>query len=150
MADYYPLISHAVAGLGSYTPCESRRTLYERARAAQLSQLRVVSPALSEIEITRERLALEDAIRKVEREAAKRAREADAHTLEDLATAADNIAAAQAKRSSFINQTKAVADTYSSDEIIIESPSMIVTGAATGRLVNFWRWRSVPPRARFA
>jgi hypothetical protein len=76
MADYYPLIARAIAGLDPSAPGESRRALYERARAALIAQLRSVQPPLSESEITRERLALEEAVRKVESEAAQRAREA--------------------------------------------------------------------------
>ncbi len=74
MADYYPLIARAVAGLEKNTG-ENRRTLYERARTALVAQLRGVSPALDESEITRERLALEEAIRKIEAEAVRAARE---------------------------------------------------------------------------
>ena len=73
MADYYPLIARAVAGLDKNTG-ESRRALYERARTALVAQLRGVQPPLDESEITRERLALEEAIRKVEAEAARRGR----------------------------------------------------------------------------
>ena len=73
MADYYPLIARAVAGLEKNTG-ENRRALYERARAALVNQLRGVEPALDESDITRERLALEEAIRKLEVEAAKRVR----------------------------------------------------------------------------
>jgi len=76
MADYYPLIARAIAGLDPSAPGESRRALYERARAALISQLRSVQPPLSESEITRERLSLEEAVRKVESEAAQRARDA--------------------------------------------------------------------------
>ena len=43
-----------------------------------MAQLRGVSPALNESDITRERLALEEAIRKVEAEAARRSRMPDA------------------------------------------------------------------------
>ncbi len=71
MADYHPLISRAVAGLDRNTG-ENRRVLYERARTALVNQLRSVDPPLDESEITRERLALEEAIRKVEAEAAKK------------------------------------------------------------------------------
>jgi hypothetical protein len=74
MADYHPLIARAVAGLDKNTG-ENRRSLYERARVALVAQLRGVVPALDESEITRERLALEEAIRKVEAEAARNARE---------------------------------------------------------------------------
>jgi len=71
MADYRPLITRAVEGLGTST-AEARRTLYERARTALVAQLRGVKPPLSEAEITRERLALEDAIRKVEAESVRK------------------------------------------------------------------------------
>ena len=73
MADYYPLIARAVAGLDKNTG-ENRRALYERARAALVNQLRGVDPPLDESDITRERLALEEAIRRLEVEAAKRLR----------------------------------------------------------------------------
>ena len=73
MADYYPLISRAIAGLDKNTG-EGRRALYERARTALVAQLRGINPPLQEAEITRERLALEEAIRKVEAEAARRSR----------------------------------------------------------------------------
>jgi len=76
MADYYPLIARAIAGLDPNAPGESRRALYERARTALIAQLRSVQPPLSESEITRERLSLEEAVRKVESEAAQRARDA--------------------------------------------------------------------------
>ena len=74
MADYYPLISRAVAGLEKNSG-ENRRALYERARKALVDQLRGVQPALTETDITRERLALEEAIRKVETDAARQMRQ---------------------------------------------------------------------------
>ena len=75
MADYYPLVAKAIAGLEKNTG-EGRRALYERARTALVAQLRGMNdPPLTEAEITRERLALEEAIRKVEAEAARRGRE---------------------------------------------------------------------------
>src|SRR3954467_2870391 len=83
MADYYPLISRAVAGLEEING-ENRRALYERARSALLAQLRGVTPPVHESDITRprlaplnepdlprERLALEESIRKVEAESAR-------------------------------------------------------------------------------
>jgi len=72
MADYYPLIARAVAGLEKNTG-DGRRALYERARTALVAQLRSVNPPLSENDVTRERLALEESIRKVEAEAARKA-----------------------------------------------------------------------------
>jgi hypothetical protein len=75
MADYYPLVAKAIAGLERNTG-EGRRALYERARSALVAQLRGMSdPALTEAEITRERLSLEEAIRKVEAESARRPRD---------------------------------------------------------------------------
>src|SRR5580658_8675555 len=73
MTDYQPLIARAVEGLGKSTG-EARRALYERARSALVTQLRNVEPPLSESEITRERLSLEEAIRKVEADAARKLR----------------------------------------------------------------------------
>src|ERR1700685_2518700 len=73
MADYYPLIARAIAGLDPSAPGESRRALYERARAALIAQLRGVQPPLSESEITRERLSLEEGVRKGESRAGQRA-----------------------------------------------------------------------------
>jgi len=73
MADYYPLIARAVGGLERNTG-ENRRALYDRARSALVAQLRGVEPALNESDITRERLGLEESIRKVEAEASKRPR----------------------------------------------------------------------------
>jgi hypothetical protein len=70
MADYYPLISRAVAGLQKSSG-ENRRAVYDRARTALLTQLRSIQPALPESDITRERLALEESIRKVEAESAR-------------------------------------------------------------------------------
>jgi hypothetical protein len=43
MADYYPLISRAVAALDKNSG-ENRRAIYERARNALLAQLRGVTP----------------------------------------------------------------------------------------------------------
>lgn len=77
MADYYPLIARAIAGLDPNTG-EARRALYERARTALVAQLRGIQPPLQEAEITRERLALEEAVRKVEAEAARRSAPAGA------------------------------------------------------------------------
>jgi hypothetical protein len=102
MADYYPLIARAVAGLDKNTG-ENRRALYERARAALVNQLRGVDPPLDESDITRERLALEEAIRRLEVEAAKRLRpdspELDdkSHSLrdQDLRDFRDTVAEAQ-------------------------------------------------------
>src|SRR5689334_17488966 len=87
MADYTPLIQRAIDGLENNTG-ENRRVLYERARVALTAQLRGMDPPLEETEITRERLALEEAIRNVESEAARRGREQNGDGDFEAATAA--------------------------------------------------------------
>ncbi len=65
MADFHPILARAVAGLSDNSP-EARRAIYERARAALLAQLRGLDPPLSEAEIMRERLALDEAVARIE------------------------------------------------------------------------------------
>ena len=72
MTDYGELMARAVAALDKSTGA-SRRALYGRMRTALVEALRKVDPPLSESEITRERLSLENVIRKVEAEAVHRA-----------------------------------------------------------------------------
>src|SRR3984885_5628085 len=91
MPDYYGLIKKAVARLDSNAPLESRRALYERARVAQITQLRSIMPPLSEAEITIEQLELEAALRKIEADAVEAARDFCVPTLADLVAAADHI-----------------------------------------------------------
>lgn len=69
MANYYPLLARAIAGMPDST-AEQRAAVFDRARAALLAQLQSAEPQLSEADIARERLALEDAIRRIEDEAA--------------------------------------------------------------------------------
>ena len=66
MADYYSVISRAVAALQINT-FEDRRAIYNRARAAQAQQLGKRS--FNKTDFDRERLMLEEAIRRVEIEA---------------------------------------------------------------------------------
>jgi hypothetical protein len=67
MNDYYPVIARAVADRGTG---EARQSVYERARKA-IAQLHFNQPALLDADIAKERLALEEAIREVEAEAAR-------------------------------------------------------------------------------
>ncbi len=71
MPDYYPLLTRAVSGLERNTR-EARLAVFDRARQALLKQLKGVSPPLAEAEITRERLVLEEAIKRIESEAAQK------------------------------------------------------------------------------
>jgi len=75
MTDYFPLIDRAVAGLEQNTG-DTRRSIYRRARTVLDGQLRSLSERLSPSEILGERVALEEAIDKVELEAARRIRAA--------------------------------------------------------------------------
>jgi hypothetical protein len=68
MAEYYPLLARAVAALPDSTP-ESRRSIYERARAALVAQLRAVQPPIAEDDIAHESKMLDEAIAQLEAEA---------------------------------------------------------------------------------
>ncbi len=67
MADYYPLLAKAVAGLPNSTP-ETRRAIYERARAALIGQLRRMDPPVPEADLDREAESLEAAVARLEAE----------------------------------------------------------------------------------
>lgn len=69
MADYYPLLAKAVAGLNEAT-LEARQAIYERARKALSAQLRNLDPPIPEEAIEREAQALEIAVAQIETEAA--------------------------------------------------------------------------------
>ncbi|MGH6863458.1 MAG: hypothetical protein ACRECN_04175 [Methylocella sp.] len=71
MADYYPLLAKAVAGLPNAT-AESRHAVYERARGALFGQLRNLDPPVPEEAIEREAQALEVAVARLETEIVSR------------------------------------------------------------------------------
>jgi len=74
MTEFYPVLKRFVDGLTDNTAA-ARRTIYEKARTVLLERLRGQRPALPEKDITRERLALEEAVRRIEAEAARRLRD---------------------------------------------------------------------------
>jgi hypothetical protein len=67
VAEYYSLIFQAVSR-SEPNAAETRGKIYDRARTAMLLQLRSVIPSITESDIGREQLALEEAIKKVETE----------------------------------------------------------------------------------
>jgi len=69
MAEYYALLTRAVGRLQPNTE-GSRREVYVKARNALIQQLKAIQPPLSPSEISKQRLELEEAIRKVERDMA--------------------------------------------------------------------------------
>src|SRR5690242_7426040 len=69
MADYYQLIARAVSGLPQNTP-DTRKAIYDRARRALVNQLRGIQPPVPESGIERESKSLEEAIARLESEAA--------------------------------------------------------------------------------
>lgn len=70
MADYYSILKKTIASLPENNG-SARRSVYSRARNAIVNQLKAYEPPLSPSEITAEQLRLEEAIRKVEAEAAR-------------------------------------------------------------------------------
>lgn len=68
MTDYYAVLKKAVSGFESESG-DARRSVYDKARTALIGQLKSIDPPLTTSEISRQRLELEEAIRKVEREA---------------------------------------------------------------------------------
>jgi hypothetical protein len=83
MADYYPLIARAVEGLTERT-LEARRAVYERARTALVTQLRSLNPPLSETDINRETVSLDNAISRVEAEYAPEPAGLDLEAFSDM------------------------------------------------------------------
>jgi hypothetical protein len=67
MAEYYAVLKKAVRGLDAGS-AEARRAVYDKARNALIGQLKAIDPPLAASEISRQRLELEEAIRRVERE----------------------------------------------------------------------------------
>jgi len=69
MADYYSLLARAVAALPQSSR-ETRAAVYERARKALLTQLRAIQPPAAEADIAAQSRALDEAIARIEAEAA--------------------------------------------------------------------------------
>jgi hypothetical protein len=67
MPDYYPLLVRALAALDINT-AKTRRVVYGMARDALIKQARAIEPDIHEVDLTKERLKLERATRKVEAE----------------------------------------------------------------------------------
>src|SRR5213075_873621 len=70
MTDFYPMVLAALSKLDRNTE-ETRQALYQRARTTLASRLRQLDPPLSEQRIMEERLAFEEAIRRVEADCAQ-------------------------------------------------------------------------------
>ena len=67
MADYYRLLSSVIEALEG-TSAEVRRRLYESARTGFLEQMRKREPHLADSYINQQQIAMEEAIRRVEKE----------------------------------------------------------------------------------
>ena len=70
MADFYPLLSGAVANLPQNTAA-ARQALYERVRGMLQHQLQSANPTIGTAELDRERRGLEEAIDRIEAEAGR-------------------------------------------------------------------------------
>jgi len=64
MADYYTVLQRAVAALPENTGA-GRRAIYDKARAALVRQLETIQPPLPAAEIAKQRLSLEEAVRRI-------------------------------------------------------------------------------------
>lgn len=73
MTDFYSVLQRAVASLPDGSGPQ-RRAVYDKARKALLKQLQSFDPPLPSSDVTSQRLALEDAIRKIENEIARQIR----------------------------------------------------------------------------
>ena len=73
MTDFYSVLQRAVRSLPDGSGPQ-RRQVYEKARKALIKQLQSFDPPLSSSDVTSQRLALEDAIRKIENEIARQNR----------------------------------------------------------------------------
>jgi hypothetical protein len=69
MADFYPVLSKAIAGLADQSP-KTRAAIYDRAKLVLLTQLSKMQPPLPEAEIARQQQALDEVIARIEREQA--------------------------------------------------------------------------------
>jgi len=67
VADYYQLLSGVVTALEDNSAAVRRR-IYENMRTGFLEQMRKRDPPLADAHVTQEQIALEEAIRKVEKE----------------------------------------------------------------------------------
>ena len=66
MADYQSVLTRAVAKLPGASSADMRRAIYDRGREAMLTHLRRLHPRMPESDITREEIALDQAIALVE------------------------------------------------------------------------------------
>ena len=67
MADYYAILKRAVEAVPTQTR-EQRQTIYDKARKALLAKLQNMDPPLPPADISKQRMALEEAVRAVERD----------------------------------------------------------------------------------
>ncbi len=153
MADYYELIAQAITGLGPDATSERRQALYERAQMALLNKLRSVDPPFTEAEIARERMALDQAVRRVEDKVSQGSPEdhppsfpGHATAFNELATDAEELGetTAEDRRRHYLLQAYSleIGRMANPSSLDVKLPSMVVTGDATGILSRIWRWRS--------
>jgi hypothetical protein len=91
MADYYPLLQKAIAGL-SLNTLETRHAIYDRARSALLRQLASIDPPVAQAIVDRELGALEQVFTRLEMENLQNDELALSPIADDVAPPSESIA----------------------------------------------------------
>jgi hypothetical protein len=144
MADYYPLLAKAVAGLSNSTP-EARRAIYERARTALLGQLRRLEPPVPEADVERESQALEVAVARLEAELAPRQAETEPEQAGASDPVSDPVSKAEAAPTPAIPPPPAAPPTRAADAVPqAKTPILNSPARAMGRRVE----SASPPLSR--
>ena len=110
---------------------ETRRAVYDKARNALIGQLKAIVPPLPTSEISRQRLELEEAIRRAEREADQRC---------------SGGAAAGRQTAQSSTSAAAIAATGAAARPVVEEPARTGAGSSNSPQEVF-RGRSAKPRA---
>src|SRR5262249_27309192 len=134
MVDYYSILSRAVASLRPNTG-EQRRALYQRARQTLVDKFRAVDPGSSHADLRTESAALEAAIQRIERDAARPSEREFVHGATSARAANPPRRTPPARRSSDIGPLK---DTRKPLRIAAGALGAIIVLAAGAAIYSYW------------